>query len=63
MKLLMDGRNHGAGTSTSKPCGVVVNGCVIKTCIHGNSCNGTLIIYNCQGAKTSGYNPRTSSNV
>lgn len=50
MKVLMDGRNHGAGTNKSKPCGVVADACVIRTCIHDNSCNGTLIIYNCQGS-------------
>lgn len=63
MKVLMDGRNHGAGTNTSKPCGVVADACVIRTCIHDNSCNGTLIIYNCQGSKASGYNPNTRSNA
>ena len=28
----MDGRNHGAGTNTSKPCSTVVTSCWVKVC-------------------------------
>ncbi|MDU5272990.1 MAG: hypothetical protein E6053_01685 [Finegoldia magna] len=38
MKVLMDGRNHGAGTNTNKPCSTVVVSCGVKVCgSKGNS--------------------------
>ncbi|MCI6001356.1 MAG: hypothetical protein E6045_03705 [Finegoldia magna] len=57
MKVLMDGRNHGAGTNTSKPCGVVVNGCVVKG--NNSTCTGQLII--CNGIKIFGHNPKANA--
>ena len=57
MKVLMDGRNHGAGTNTSKPCGLVVNGCVVKG--NNSTCTGQLII--CNGIKIFGHNPKANA--
>lgn len=54
MKVLMDGRNHGAGTNTSKPCGVVVDGCAVK--IDNPTCNGQLVI--CTGVHVSKNNSK-----
>ena len=57
MKVLMDGRNHGAGTNTSKPCSTVVVSCWVKVCgskgntnncktqNKNNTCNGILISF------------------
>ncbi len=54
MKVLMDGRNHGAGANTSKPCGVVVDVCAVKT--DNPTCNGPLVI--CTGVYVSKNNSK-----
>ncbi len=39
MKILMDGRNHGAGTNSSSPCSTAGGGCrVYPSCRRLNYC-------------------------
>lgn len=39
MKVLMDGRNHGAGTNSSSPCSTAGGGCrVYSSCERLNGC-------------------------
>ncbi|MDU1398708.1 hypothetical protein GKF99_00445 [Finegoldia sp. BIOML-A2] len=57
MKVLMDGRNHGAGLNSSSPCSTACS-------INKNDCvKGYLPIPFCWTVKVYGYNPKNSSNV
>ncbi|MDU5224696.1 MAG: hypothetical protein E6192_05680 [Finegoldia magna] len=57
MKVLMDGRNHGAGLNSSSPCSTA---CSINK---NDYVKGYLPIPFCWTVKVYGYNPKNSSNV
>ena len=71
MKILMDGRNHGAGTNSSSPCATAGGGCSINKggCVSNSPCgshgcgNVYVPISFCWTVKVFGYNPKNSSNV
>ena len=71
MKVLMDGRNHGAGTNISSPCAIAGGGCNINKGGYGSNspcgshgCGNVYVpISFCWTVKVFGYNPKNSSNV
>lgn len=65
MKVLMDGRNHGAGTNGSSPCSTAGPGCKVYSPCKGlmgcGNIHGPLSF--CFTVNVQGYNPKNSSNV
>jgi len=66
MKILVYGRNYGAGTNSSSPCATAGGGCSIKKggCVNNNPCgsnscgNVYVPISFCWTVKVFGYNPK-----